>query len=161
MRIMLKNLVKLSLLLLPLLAPLTAQAVAVDALKDFFKTTQTLWARFDQVVTDTNGRKIQEVKGNMQLSRPGKFRWDYDKPYVQQIIGDGVKVWLYDPELNQVTVRTLDKAMGSSPAALLAGGTQIEKNFSLKNLSNTSNLEWVSATPKDKESGFESVSLGF
>ena len=156
-----KNLIKLSVLLLPLLAPLQASAESVDTLKNFFKNTQTLWAHFDQVVTDTNGRKIQAVKGSMQLQRPGKFRWDYDKPFVQEIVGDGVKVWLYDPELNQVTVRSLDKAMGSSPAALLAGGNEIEKNFTLKNLNKTADLEWVKATPKDKDSGFENVSLGF
>ena len=156
-----KNLIKLGVLLMPLLLPLQVKAEAVDTLKSFFKGTQTLWAHFDQVVTDTNGRKIQEVKGSMQLQRPGKFRWDYDKPFVQQIVGDGAKVWLYDPELNQVTVRALDKAMGSSPAALLAGGNEIEKNFNLKNLNNANNLEWVKATPKDNDSGFESVSLGF
>ena len=155
-----KKIITVTGLVLGMLA-LPAQADGVATLKDFFKNTQTLWARFNQVVTDTNGGKLQEVKGSMQLQRPGKFRWDYDKPFVQQIIGDGAKVWLYDPELNQVTVRSLDKAMGSSPAALLAGGNEIEKNFNLKNLSNTPSLEWVSASPKDKDSGFESVALGF
>ncbi len=154
-----KNTIIIGLILSLFVSPAKADGIA--SLKDFFKNTQTLWARFNQVVTDTNGHKLQEVKGSMQLQRPGKFRWDYDKPFVQQIIGDGTKVWLYDPELNQVTVRALDKAMGSSPAALLAGGNEIEKNFNLKSLSNTANLEWVSASPKDKDSGFESVALGF
>lgn len=156
-----KNFIKLCTLLFPLLAPLQTHAEAIDILKDFFKNTQTFSAHFDQVVTDNNGRKIQEVKGNMQLHRPGKFRWDYEKPFVQQIIGDGTKVWLYDPELNQVTVRGLDKAMGSSPAALLAGGNEIEKGFALKNLISVNGLDWIKATPKDKDSGFEYVSLGF
>ncbi|HEU4708283.1 MAG TPA: outer membrane lipoprotein chaperone LolA, partial [Methylophilaceae bacterium] len=101
--------------------PLLAQAGGVDQLHAFFEKTQSLRAHFHQTVMDNQGRKVQEVDGTMQLQRPGKFRWDYDKPYVQQIVGDGQKVWLYDPELSQVTVRSVSSALGSSPAALLAG----------------------------------------
>ena len=118
-------------------------------------------ALFHQTVVDSKGRKVQEVDGSMQLQRPGKFHWDYYKPYLQLIVGDGEKVWLYDPELNQVTVRALDKALGSSPAALLAGNKEIEKTFVLKNEGLQDGLEWVSATPKNTENGFERVLLGF
>ena len=67
----------------------------------------------------------------MQFERPGKFRWVYEKPYAQLIVGDGSKVWFYDQDLNQVTVRKLDVALGSSPAALLAGSVDIENSFDL------------------------------
>lgn len=118
-------------------------------------------AEFQQTVVDKQGRKVQEVTGTMQLQRPGKFRWDYNKPYVQVIVGDGARVWLHDPELNQVTVRSLDKALGNTPAALLAGSKEIEKSFTLKDEGRQDDLDWVLATPKDQESGFEKVFLGF
>ena len=149
------------LFILSLLLPFSAQAGGVDQLHAFFEKTQSLRADFRQTVVDSQGRKVQEVDGTMQLQRPGKFRWDYNKPYVQQIVGDGEKVWLFDPELNQVTVRTVDKAIGSSPAALLAGSKEIEKGFTLKDEGRQDELEWVLAIPKDKETGFEKVYLGF
>ncbi len=153
--------VKTNLLVLALLLPLTATAGGVDRLKDYFKNISSMRAQFHQAVSDSQGRKLQEVDGTMQLQRPGKFRWDYDKPYVQQIVGDGEKIWLYDPDLNQVTVRDLTKAIGSSPAALLAGNNEMDKHFILKDTSRKGGLEWVVATAKDKEGEFERVFLGF
>ena len=145
-----------------LLLPGLAKADGIQQLRAFFSSTTTLRAQFHQTVLDSLGSKVQSVKGSMQLWRPGRFRWDYDKPYVQVIVGDGHKVWLYDPELNQVTVRALDKALGSSPAALLAGGADIDKAFTLKNESSQdSSEEWVEAKPKHSESNFERVLLGF
>ena len=149
------------LLALFLSLPMLAQAGGTDSLKKFFQNTASVSAQFHQTVLDNQGRKVQEVDGNMQLQRPGKFRWDYQKPYVQQIVGDGEKVWLFDPELNQVTVRPLSKALGSSPAALLAGNKEMEKNFVLKDETRQDGLEWVEATPKDPDSGFEKIFLGF
>jgi outer membrane lipoprotein carrier protein len=138
-----------------------AQANPVDRLKAFYQTTPSMKAEFKQTVLDRKGQKVQEVTGFMQLLRPGKFRWDYKKPYVQLIIGDGEKIWLFDPELNQVTVRTLEKMLGSSPAALLAGSTEVEKAFELKDAGRQDELEWVEATPREKDGSFEFVLLGF
>lgn len=150
------------LLALPLLlGTQVAHADGMDSVKAFYEKTQAVRATFHQVVTDKQGRKVQEVQGTMQLKRPNKFRWDYNKPYEQQIISDGKQVWLYDTELAQVTVRDIGKALGSSPAALLAGGKAIEETFTLTNASNRDGLNWVSAQPKDKESGFEKILLGF
>jgi len=144
------------------LFPILGHAGGIDKLKAFYENTNAMRADFKQTVVDAQGRKVQEVSGTMQLQRPGKFRWDYYKPYVQQIVGDGEKVWLYDPDLNQVTVRELGKTLGSSPAALLAGSRDVEKTFNLKDESRQAdNLEWVEASAKDKESGFEKVYLGF
>lgn len=138
-----------------------AMAGGVESLHGFYANTQSMQASFHQVVSDMQGRKIQEVDGNMQLQRPGKFRWDYNKPYVQQIIGDGRFVWLFDPEMNQVTQKSVQGAIGSTPAALLAGTKEIEKAFTLSDDPRKSELQWVLATPKDKDAGFEKVSLGF
>lgn len=141
--------------------PMLAHAAGADRLKEFFEKTSAMRAQFEQVVTDNRGQKVQEVSGTMQLQRPGKFRWDYNKPYQQEIVGDGERIWLYDPELNQVTVRNMSQAIGSSPAALLAGSKEVEKNFTLENLPSKDKLEWVLARPNDRDSGFDEVRLGF
>jgi outer membrane lipoprotein carrier protein len=138
-----------------------AAADGVSSLLDFFNNTNTMRAQFSQVVNDKQGRKEQEVEGTMQLQRPNKFRWDYKKPYEQQIVSDGKQVFLFDTELQQVTIRELSKTLGSSPAAMLAGGEMVEKSFILKNAIRKDGLAWVLALPKDKESGFERVLLGF
>ena len=158
--------IKTVLLSLVLMLPLAlsapiAQADGISSLKNFYAKTHAMRANFYQIVTDRQGQKIQEVYGEMQLKRPNMFRWDYNKPFEQQIISDGKQVWLYDTELAQVTVRALSKALGSSPAALLAGGESLDKNFKLVNLPAKDNLDWVSANPNDADSGFEKISLGF
>lgn len=149
------------LLLLLLWLPLLAHADPVARLKGFYQSTPAMKAQFRQTVLDRKGQTVQEVNGTMQLLRPGKFRWDYQKPYVQLIVGDGSKIWLYDPELAQVTVRPLDKMLGSSPAALLAGSQEVEKAFELKNAGRQDELEWVQATPREKDGSFDHVLLGF
>jgi outer membrane lipoprotein carrier protein len=139
----------------------TASATGLERMKEYFQNIQTAQASFHQVVSDKQGHKTQDVTGIMHLQKPNKFRWDYDKPFVQIIVGDGEKVWLFDPDLNQVTVRSFSKAVGSSPAALLAGGKEMERLFTLKDTSRKGELEWVLAVPKVKETGFERVFLGF
>ncbi len=138
-----------------------ANASGLERMREYFKNIQTAQADFHQLVTDKQGHRTQEVTGTMRLQKPNKFRWDYNKPFVQEIVGDGEKIWIYDPELSQVTVRSLSKATASSPAALLAGGKEMERYFTIKDVSRKGELEWVSATPKVSESGFERVFLGF
>lgn len=153
--------VKAGLLACILLLPMLAKADGISSLKKFYAETQGMRADFYQLVTDKQGRKVQEVHGQMQLQRPNKFRWDYEKPFEQQIISDGKQVWLYDVDLAQVTVRELSKALGSSPAALLAGEDSLDKNFKLVNAYRKDDLDWVSTNPKDADSGFNKISLGF
>ncbi len=93
--------------------------------------------------------------------RPGKFRWVYDKPVDQVIVGDGDRVWIYDRGLAQVTVRKLARALGSTPAALLAGSTDVEKAFELADAGTKDGLEWLDAKPKDREAGFEKIRMAF
>lgn len=150
-----------TLLILLCLLPGLASAAATDALKVFLTQTQTVKARFAQMVLDKNLKPLQQAQGVMQFSRPGKFRWDYQKPYEQVIVGDGSKLWIYDKDLNQVTVRKLDRALGSSPAALLAGSNDLERDFKLSNVSTEKGLEWLEAVPKGKDTVFERVRMGF
>lgn len=141
--------------------PLLAQADGISSLRKFYNETHAMSADFYQVVTDKQGKKIQEVYGEMQLKRPNKFRWDYHKPYEQQIISDGKQVWLYDTELAQVSVRELSKTLGSSPAALLAGDDSLDKNFKLVNAVSKDGLDWATTNPKDSDTGFSKISLAF
>jgi outer membrane lipoprotein carrier protein len=149
------------LLILLFLLPGLAAAAATDELKTFLGQTQTLKARFAQMVLDRNLKTLQQAQGTMQFSRPGKFRWDYLKPYEQTIVGDGIRLWIHDKDLNQVTVRKLDRALGASPAALLAGSNDLERDFTLSDSGTQGGLDWLDAVPKSKETVFERVRMGF
>ena len=102
--------------------PLFAEAGAIDQLHQFLAGTRTLRADFSQIVVTRNGRKPQQSSGVVAISRPGKLRWDIQKPFPQLLVGDGEKIWIYDPELKQITVRKAGQAISGSPAALLAAG---------------------------------------
>jgi outer membrane lipoprotein carrier protein len=136
-------------------------ADAIQRLHDYASETKTLSGSFTQTVFDRNGRKTQDSGGEMYFARPGKFRWFYRKPYEQLIVGDGKKIWIYDTDLEQVTVRKQDKAIGDSPAALLAGSNDLDKHFNLKDAGVKDGLEWLEATPKNPEGSFERIRLGF
>jgi outer membrane lipoprotein carrier protein len=136
-------------------------AASIDRYREFLNATHSARAAFEQRVYDRSGKLVQESKGSFVFQRPGKFRWVYDKPADQVIVGDGKRVWIYDRQLNQVTVRKLETALGSTPAALLAGGTGVEKAFILAEGGEKDGLEWVDATPREREAGFERVRMGF
>jgi len=138
-----------------------ANAAAIERFKTFAKSTQTARGSFEQKVYDRDRRLSQESKGSFAFQRPGKFRWVYDKPVDQVIVGDGDRVWIYDRGLAQVTVRKLARALGSTPAALLAGSTDVEKAFELADAGAKDGVEWLDAKPKDREAGFERIRMGF
>src|SRR5690349_4329394 len=129
------------------LASTVASAASVDALKNLLNQTTTARGRFAQTVIDKNQKTIQQANGTMEFARPGRFRWEYNKPYEQTIVGDGSRLWVYDKDLNQVTVRKLDRALGASPAALLAGSNEIEKSYTFKTAGNEGGLDWLEAIP--------------
>ncbi|ALQ51756.1 outer membrane lipoprotein chaperone LolA [Nitrosomonas ureae] len=143
------------------LIPVLTEAAAINSLKTFIQETRTVRAKFSQTLYDKNSRAIQESTGTMQFERPEKFRWAYEEPYEQLIVGNGTQVWFYDHDLNQVTIRQFSIAIGSSPAALLAGSSTIEDNFELVELGMQNEMEWLEATPKSKESAFEFIQMGF
>ena len=138
-----------------------AHAGGVERLKAFAAGARTAEADFTQTVADKNGRVTQQASGRMAFARPGKFRWDYSKPYEQVIVGDGVKLWLYDADLEQVTVKSLGDVIAGTPAALLAGDNAIEKYFALKNAGAADGLEWLEATPRNRDTSFERIRMGF
>jgi outer membrane lipoprotein carrier protein len=148
------------LLFLLLLVPGIVSAQGVETLKGLLNQTTTAKARFTQVVLDKNRKTLQQASGTMEFSRPGRFRWEYTKPYEQTIVGDGSRLWIYDKDLNQVTVRKLDRALGASPAALLAGSNEIEKSYALKATGVDGGLDWLEATPRTQDTAFERIRLG-
>ena len=148
-------------LFLGALLPGLVGAAGVDTLKSLLEQTTTARARFAQMVLDKNMKMLQQATGTMQFSRPGKFRWEYDKPQEQVIVSDGSRVWLYDKDLNQVTVRKVDVALGTSPAALLAGSNDIDKSYSLTAAGTQDGLDWIEAVPRARDNAFEKVRLGF
>ncbi len=141
--------------------PVAAWGATTEDLKVLLRETTTARARFAQMVLDKNLKMLQESTGTMQFSRPGKFRWEYEKPYQQTIVGDGARVWIYDKDLNQVTVRKVDLALGTTPAALLAGSNDIEKSYTLTSTGNQDGLDWIEAVPRNRDTVFEKVRLGF
>lgn len=143
-----------------LAAALPAWADAVDTLRTFVQEVRSGRASFTQVVTSPDGAKKRTTQGKFEFVRPNRFRFDYARPMAQLIVADGQKVWLHDPDLNQVTVRPMTQALGATPAALLAGGA-LDKDFTLKALPDRDGLQWAEAVPKDKDSQFRSVKVGF
>jgi outer membrane lipoprotein carrier protein len=147
-------------LLALLMVPALACGSGVERFRTFVRTTQTARADFEQKVYDRERRLVQESKGSFALLRPGRFRWSTAQPYPQLIVGDGERVWIYDEDLNQVTVRTMSRALGSTPAALIAGAADVERAFELSDDGSADGLEWLQAKPREKEAGFERIRLG-
>lgn len=136
-----------------------AWADPVTDLKTWLRQTHTLKADFSQ--SASGGIAMSgKSQGNMMISRPGKFRWSITKPYQQLMVGDGTRIWLYDPELKQVIVRKSDKALGGSPAALLAGDNDVEQRFVLKPEGEHGGAQWVIAEPKQNDTGFIRIRIG-
>ena len=139
---------------------LPAHAGGLDDFLAFNAATKSATARFEQQVLDRNGKVVETATGTFVFARPGKFRWAYEKPHKQLLVGDGAKLWIHDPDLNQVTVKRMDRAISSTPAALLAGRDDITALFTLRDGGTASGLNWVEAAPKEKDTGFERVRLG-
>jgi len=144
------------------LAAAGAQADAVDALREFAREAKSGRAGFTQVVTSPDGAKKKTSSGSFEFARPNRFRFAYTKPFEQLIVGDGQKLWIYDADLQQASVRAMNKALGVTPAALLAG-TSLDQDFELRALPAAQGLEWVQATPREKDdaNNLQSLRIGF
>ena len=136
-----------------------AAANSLERFQAYLRTTQSARADFEQRVFDKSGKLVQESNGSFSFLRPGRFRWTYAKP-PQVIVGDGERVWIHDQDLNQVTVRRVARVIGATPAALLAGSSDIESSFELKDAGDRDGLAWLEARPREREAGFERILLG-
>jgi len=134
---------------------------AVARVGAYLATVNTLSADFSQVVRDRDDRIIGHASGRLSLSRPDRFRWDYEKPYLQTIVADGKQLWLYDSDLEQVTVRPLEQGLGSTPAMLLSGSGKVGDAFASVAVAQQGDWTWCRLAPKQQGSDFEQVSLAF
>lgn len=138
-----------------------AHADAVADLESFFQTTNTLSGSFTQQVYETDGPRISQSSGSFELARPGRFRWSYLKPHQQILVSNGQKLWIYEKDLAQVTVRAVGKALGRAPITLLGGSVPLTESYTLSDDGSRNGLNWVKLVPKDlKNSQFERVLLG-
>jgi outer membrane lipoprotein carrier protein len=138
----------------------SAYADAVDTLREFVRDVKTGRADFTQVVTSADGARKKTSSGQFEFQRPNRFRFAYTKPFEQLIVADGSKVWIFDADLNQASSRKVAQALGSTPAALLAGGS-LDDEFVLSPLPARDGLDWVLATPKAKDGPFQALRVGF
>ena len=136
-----------------------AHAAPTDDLRAFVKDVKTGKSTFTQTVTAPNGKQ-KVSKGSFEFSRPGRFRFVYEKPYAQTVVGDGAKVWIYDPDLNQASSRKMGDALGTTPAALIVS-SEVDKAFTLADQPAAGGLEWVQATPKQEEGTIRWLKVGF
>jgi outer membrane lipoprotein carrier protein len=148
----------LALLLVPIFASAADSVARVDA---YLGSLKTLSAGFVQIVQDKQGQVTERATGTLLVSRPNRFRWDYKQPYVQTIVADGKKLWLYDPDLDQVTVRSLAQGLGATPAMLLSGSGKVGDAFTAGPVERQRDWTWCRLAPKQKGSDFERVSLAF
>lgn len=138
-----------------------ALADAVSKVETYLGSLKTLSADFLQVVHDKQGQLTDRATGTLAIARPNRFRWEYREPYPQTIVADGVRLWLYDPDLEQVTVRSLEQGLGSTPAMLLSGSGKVVEAFSAGPIDMRNGLAWCRLLPRQPGSDFERVSLAF
>jgi outer membrane lipoprotein carrier protein len=143
---------------LAMAAPSHAQAIA--QLRDFITNAKSATGDFQQSQVRRGGR-TETSSGTFSFSRPGKFRWDIRKPYEQLVVADGQKTWFYDKDLKQVTIRKTGSAIGATPAALLFGNSDFEKEFTVTEQVSKGGFDWLEAVPKSKESTIEKIVIGF
>lgn len=129
------------------------------ALEKYFASIETLKADFEQLVFDQRGRIIQEMKGKVYIHRPGRFRWDYARPYEQHIVADGERIWIYDVDLEQVTVKPQQATMGSTPALVLSEPQALAENFLIAVGEEQHGVQWFQLEPREASDGFQSLRL--
>ena len=144
-----------------LLMASSIHAAGLDDLKRFYSEIQSYSASFEQVVVDENMKLLEASNGEFSIERPGKFYWHYITPSEQMIIGDGKQVWIYDVELEQITHRQADAAVSQTPAMLLSGEGDLDDSFILEEAGRDNGLDWVRMIPKNRDSGFIDVRIGF
>ena len=150
-----------TLLALPQVVAAARTDTAIRQMHVFLQQVHSLKADFTQIVLDPNLQEVKKSVGTLAIKRPDRFRWDYATPNKEIIVADGKRVWIYDVELQEVTVKPLNGTLAASPAVLLSGSNNVEKSFTVKDLGEKNGLQWVGLKPKIKDTDFNSVQLGF
>lgn len=128
---------------------------------DFVNNVHTMSSRFEQQLVDADNIVVDESSGTMEIQKPGRFRWTYLEPYEQILVADGLNVWSYDVDLEQVTVKPQGEVLGSTPALLLGGAQNVLEDFDYIGSFLDRDTVWVRMRPKTDDNGFTQVELGF
>ncbi|MGD9942699.1 MAG: outer membrane lipoprotein chaperone LolA [Burkholderiaceae bacterium] len=139
----------------------SAHAGALEQLREFVAQTRSAQGDFTQQLLRENGQVAESSSGSFAFSKPGRFRWEVRQPFEQLLVADGSKLYFFDKDLNQVTVRKLSESMSSTPAAILFGTEDLDRQFQLRELAPKDGREWLEALPRSQEPGFERISLAF
>jgi len=142
-------------------APAADTAAGRQKVEGFLQGLQSLQAQFKQTLTDRNGATVEQASGTLAIRRPDRFRWDYRQPNEQVIVADGARIWLYDADLEQVTVRKLDATLSATPAMLLSGQGNLQDNFTVTQTAQEGAISWVRMEPKRDDTDFKWVRMGF
>lgn len=138
-----------------------AHAGGLDQLRAFLGDTRSARGEFTQKALRADGSVAESSGGEFAFARPGRFRWDVRRPFEQLLVADGQRLYFFDKDLNQVTVRRLADALSATPAAILFGDSDLERDFALRELPPRDGLEWIEAVPRNKDAGIERIALGF
>lgn len=149
-----------ALVLAAAMVPVLASAAALEQFKSFASSTQSARGEFKQRLVKDGVKANNPSVGTFVFARPGKFIWTYTKPYEQILQADGENLFIYDKDLNQVTTRKLGDALSASPAEILFGSNDLDRNFMLKEAGSRDGLEWLDAVPRSKDSTFASIGIG-
>ncbi|OQK18280.1 outer membrane lipoprotein carrier protein LolA [Methyloprofundus sedimenti] len=148
----------LSILLMSMIA--NADSTSAQKLEGFISRAKNLQAEFTQTSLDETGKVIQSSQGDFYLQQPGKFRWNYNQPYAQQIVSKDGKVWFYDADLEQLIIKKIDKSIGDTPALLLSGSVDLNAKYTIVRQRQEGDILWIKLTPKDTESSFKYILVG-
>lgn len=142
-------------------SPAADSQPGMTRLRNFLEHAQSMRAAFSQEVVNGNQEVVEQSSGHVSLMRPGRFRWDYEQPYKRLVVADGERLWLYEADLEQVTVRRLAAGLGETPAALLTGERDVLDRFEYVSSWSGDRVTWVRLKPRSADSDFESVAIGF
>lgn len=138
-----------------------AAGIGLERLDRFFSGFKSLATDFNQTVSDSAQRPTQHARGRLQILRPGRFRWTYEEPYEQTIVTDGARLWVYDPDLAQVTISKLDASIGNTPAMLLSTEQPLDDLFLITELPAQDGIAWVQLDPRQEDANFTRIRLAF
>jgi outer membrane lipoprotein carrier protein len=144
-----------------LLHAIANAASGMEQLNRFHNDVSSIDAEFYQVLKDASDNKVQESSGKVWIKRPGLFRWEYNDPYPQVIVADGERIWIYDPELDQVTIKQENSAIGNAPSLVLSGKYPLSRDFKLTEVDRGDQYQWVSLVPRQEDSDFAEISVAF
>lgn len=151
-------LIALSLFMMAVIA--NADSSSVQKLEGFISQAKNLQAKFTQTSLDEQGKVIQTSQGDFYLQQPGKFRWNYNQPYAQEIVSKDGKVWFYDADLEQLIIKKIDQSIGDTPALLLSGGVDLNEKYSIVKDREDGEILWLKLTPKSTDSSFKYILVG-